>query len=113
MPDEQNTKVKDGWIEAGSPKNDQWKPEKPGDTIEGIYVQMREGVGMNKSNVYLIQEDDKEEPTAVWGSIVLDDKFSEITQTSLVRIEYLGEIKGKGPKPYKSYRVFYKPPAEE
>lgn len=112
MSDEQNTKVKDGWIEAGGVQNETWKPENEGDEIDGVYMQQREGVGMNKSSVYLIQEDGKEEPTAVWGSTVLDARFEEIPLSSQVSIEYLGEVKGKGPKPYKNFRVFYKRPTE-
>jgi hypothetical protein len=112
MSDEQNTKSKDGWIEAGSVQNETWKPESEGDEITGIYTQHRENIGMNKSHVYLIQEDDKDEPTAVWGSTVLDARFEEIPELSQVSIEYLGEVKGKGPKPYKNFRVFYKRPNE-
>lgn len=111
MADEQNTKVKDGWIEAGGVQNEVWKPEKEGDTIEGVYVQKREGVGKHKSNVYLVQEQGRQEPRAVWGSIVLDARFGEIPEASQVEIEYLGEVQGKTGT-YKDYRVLYKPPKE-
>lgn len=111
MSDEQNTKVKDGWVEAGGVQNEVWKPEKEGNQIAGTYTQHREGVGKHKSNVYLLQEDGKDEPTAVWGSIVLDARFGEIPELSQVEIEYLGEVQGKTGV-YKDYRVFYKPPKE-
>lgn len=111
MSDEQNTKTKDGWIEAGGVKNEQWRPEKAGDMINGIYLHKRESVGKHKSNVYLVQKDDNEEPMAVWGGIVLDSRFAEIPEASQIEIEYLGEVQGKTGL-YKDYRVFYKPPTE-
>lgn len=104
----------DGWVEAGVMDNQAWTPE-VNETLEGIYTAVETGVGANKSNVYAVQEDGKDEPTKVWGSIVLDDKFKEIPVGSPVKVTFLGEQKGSGPKPYKKYVVMYKPtdPFEE
>lgn len=98
---------KDNWVEAGV--NDKvWKPEAEGDKIQGVYHALKTEVGMNKSNVYLIKTGDEDEPTSVWGSTVLDARFEEIPIGSEVMIEYLGDVKGKGPKPYKNYKVLYR-----
>lgn len=100
---------KEDWTEAGNAGGDAWKPENKGDRITGHYTSLKEDVGINKSNVYLIQEIEKEEPTSVWGSTVLDTKFQEIPVGSEVLIEFLGNVKGSGPKPYKDFKVLYKP----
>lgn len=96
------------WQEAGN-AGDSWKPENEGDTIQGVYIAKKEDVGINKSNVYLIQVEGVEEPTSVWGSTVLDTKFQEIPISCEVKIEYLGKVKSKAPQPYKDFKVLYKP----
>lgn len=105
----EQTGNKDEWVEAGTMEGEVWTPEKEGDSITGQYVHVETGVGANKSNLYSIKEEGKDEPTKVWGSTVLDDKFAEIEVSNLVKIEYLGREKGKAPQPYKNYRVMYKP----
>jgi hypothetical protein len=45
---------------------------------------------------------------SVWGSTVLDTKFQEIEQGQEVKIEFLGHVKGTGPKPYKDFDVQYR-----
>lgn len=107
-----NTKD-EGWIEAGMNEQQSWKPEAVGDKIVGIYIARKTEVGINKSNVYVIQEDGKDEATNVWGGTVLDSRFEEIPESSQVSIEYLGEKKGSGPKPYKNFKVMYKPPTTD
>lgn len=99
------------WIEAGSNTGDSWKPENEGDTLIGVLIGKKENVGINNSNVYLIEEKDKAgELTSVWGSTVLDTKFSEIPVGSKVKIEYLGKVKSKAPQPYKDFKVLYQAP---
>lgn len=101
----------DGFIEAGSNSGDTWKPENEGDSITGMLTTVKNNVGVNNSNVYLIQEDGKDEPTSVWGSTVLDTKFQEIPKGSVVKIVFLGKVKSKAPQPYKDFKVMYKPDA--
>ena len=100
---------KEEWTEAGGASGNSWKPENIGDRIQGTYTELKKDVGINKSNVYQIQELEKEEPTSVWGSTVLDTKFQEINVGAEVLIEFLGNVKGSGPKPYKDFKVLYKP----
>lgn len=95
-------------IEAGN-GGESWKPENEGDVIFGTYKANKHNVGINNSEVYVIQEDGKDEPTSVWGGTVLDSRFEEIPVGSRVKIEYLGKVKGKGPKPYNNYKVVYVP----
>lgn len=96
------------WTEAGN-GGESWKPENIGDFIVGTYKQKKENVGVNKSNVYVLQEEGKEGTTTVWGSTVLDGRFEEIPLGSLVKIEFTGREKGKAPQPYKTFKVLYKP----
>lgn len=96
------------WQEAGS-GGETWKPENVGDSIQGLLTAVKENVGINNSKVYMIEKEGEEEPYSVWGSTVLDTKFQEISVGSEVKIEYLGQVKGKGPKPYKDFKVLYKP----
>lgn len=98
----------DDWTEAGN-AGESWKPENEGDTITGTLKQTKENVGINNSNVYVVQVEGEEDPTSVWGSTVLDTKFQEIPLGSMVKITFLGHVKGKGPKPYKDFKVQYKP----
>lgn len=96
----------DNAIEAGSGSGETWKPETEGDLIFGTYKAHKSSVGQNNSEVYLIQEDDKDEPTNVWGSTVLDARFEEIPVGSRVQITYLGKKTGKRAE-YKDYLVKY------
>lgn len=98
------------WVEAGSGSGETWKPENEGDSIIGTLTAVKSDVGINKSKVYMIQEDGKDDPTSVWGSTVLDTKFQEIPVSSKVKIEYLGKVKSKAPQPYKDFKVLYKAP---
>lgn len=93
-------------VEAGNGSGESWKPERVGDIIFGTYKAMKTNVGRHNSNVYVIQEDDKDEPTNVWGGTVIDGRFEEIPVGSRVKIEYLGETKGKNAT-YKDYKIVY------
>lgn len=93
-------------IEAGN-VGEAWKPEEQ-KVIFGTYKAKRTNVGLNNSNMYMVQEDDKEETTGIWGSTVLDSRFEEIPIGSRVKVEYLGEEKGKRAT-YKNYKVVYVP----
>lgn len=103
-----------GAVEAGSGSGDTWKPENEGDTLVGTLKAIKTNVGQNDSNVYVFEEvADAEEDVSVWGSAVLDSKFEEIPVGSRVKIEFLGRVKGKGPQPYKDFKVLYKAPIGE
>ena len=84
------------------PEKDQQLKE--GDSIEGRYVGKNEGVGVHKSNVYILERDGGEK-VGVWGNSVLDSKFSGIAVGKIVAIEYLGEKKSQ--KSGSTYKDFY------
>lgn len=93
------------WKTAGT-AGDSWKPENKGDSVQGIFTGVKTDVGINRSNVYVLKTNDSE--VSVWGSTVLDTKFQEISEGDEVKIEFLGLVKGTGPKPYKDFDVQYR-----
>lgn len=92
-------------VEAGA-SGDTWDFENQ-KVLIGTFKARKSNVGRNNSMMYVIDEDGKQEPTNVWGSTVLDGRFSEIPVGSRVRIEYLGKVKGNAVQPYKDYSVKY------
>ena len=85
-----------------------WKPEKEGDTIEGVLMEKKTGVGQHKSNLYtffLDGDDVADTEVVVWGGAVLDSRLKNVEIETKVKIEYLGEKEGKNGK-YKDYDVF-------
>ena len=99
----------DNAVEAGSGSGSMWDITEQ-KVIFGTYKSFKSDVGINKSMVYSIKEDDKDEPTGVWGSTVLDAKMEEVPVGSRVKIEFLGMVEGKSPKPYKDYKVVFVAP---
>ena len=85
---------------VGSELPEQWKPEKAGDFIEGIYSQKKENVGKNKANLYLIEKDGSLK--AIWGSTVLDDKMVYVKIGDRIRITFQGTDEEKD---YKKFLV--------
>ena len=77
-----------------------------GDSIEGVLMSVKEDVGVNHSNVYVLRTPEGE-LVGVWGSTVLDARMSVVRPGQTVAIEYLGKKAkkdGKG-KPYKDFFV--------
>ena len=98
------------WQEAGN-SGDSIKWDKTG-TLIGTYKRHKENVGANESHVYEIEVTDNgdTELYTVWGSSVLDNKFSEIPVGSMVKIEALGEAKSpKTGRTYNDFKVMFKP----
>lgn len=93
----------DGFTEAGN-SGESWDEIKP---VMGKYKNKKEDVGPHSSNVYVL-ETEEGESVSVWGSTVLDNKFSEIPLGSTVYVESLGKTKGKNGTSYKDYKVMYK-----
>lgn len=74
--------------------------------LVGVYHKFEENVGPNQSMLYHIKQEDGS-MIAVWGSTVLDGRFSEIEIGSKVKIVYLGDVKSPGGgKPYHNFEVF-------
>jgi len=82
-----------------------WKPEKEGDSIEGILVGKQENVGDNNSNMYNIDTGEKG-IFGVWGSAVLDPKMIYVNVEDKIRITFKGlGIKQSGKFPPKLFKV--------
>jgi hypothetical protein len=71
--------------------------------LEGCLVEKRDEVGPNKSKLFVIEKKGGSK-VCVWGSTVLN-RLSSLSEGTVLRIEYLGTVKGKGPKPYKNYLI--------
>ncbi len=96
---------------TAEPKNAEQaeKTEYKDDQIQGFYVNKRENVGQNDSNVYEIKLNPSGELVAIWGSALLDGKFAQIPLGCEVRVEYLGiaQPKTQGGRPYANFRVLF------
>ena len=57
--------------------------------LEGVFVQLKSRVGMNKSDVYVIRTADGKLKN-VWETAVLRTAFTDIPVGSEVRIEFMG-----------------------
>lgn len=92
------------WIEVVPSEGTAWDRE---GRLEGVYIKRQENIGPNESKMYTIKTKDGE--VSVWGSTVLDTKFSEIAMGSQVRIDPLGKVKSeKTGREYMDFAVFWK-----
>lgn len=98
------------WTEIVAETNDEvWDRKSP---IEGKLVDIKSDVGPNESMLYVLST--KEGKISVWGSTVLDTKFSNIENGSLVRIEPQGKVKSeKTGREYQDFKVFSDTPKLE
>jgi len=96
---------KKGYKEVGSQINETWDFNK-NDTFEGVFVEKREGIGQNNSNLYVFEGKDNTQ-YGVWGSSILDARLSNLSVGEEVVIFYLGlETSEKTGREYKNYKVF-------
>ena len=82
-----------------------WDREKD-KTIEGVLVEKLSGIGQNNSNKYVIEKKSLGK-ISVWGTSVLDLRLQPLPIGTIIKITYLGTVKGKGPKPYHNFEVLY------
>lgn len=80
-----------------------WKPTEENDSIEGIVVG-REVDHQELSNKYYLKTKD-EGIVLVWGSTILDQRFTFISDGELVRIRYKGQETNKKGQPLNIYSV--------
>lgn len=71
--------------------------------LEGCLVEKRYSVGPNNSMLFVVEKTGGER-VSVWGSTVLN-RLDKLEVGTILRIEYQGKVKGKGPKPYKNYSI--------
>lgn len=85
-----------------------WNPNdrQAGEFIEGILIEKKEGIGVNKSRIYLIEQADKI-VYAIWGTTVLDNKMAEVGVGNAVKVVYLGkQTSSKGRQPFHNWDVY-------
>lgn len=84
---------------------------KKGDALEGIYLGKQENVGPNKSTMYEFRTTDRG-VVSVWGSMVLDVRFKNLSAGQEVKVVYLGEAESQKRKGqfYHNYEVYHKEP---
>ncbi len=95
------------WVDTSMSTGNVWDEKAP---IQGVLLNRRDNVGPNNSTMYTLKTDQGE--VGVWGSTVINTKFSQIPIGSLVRVELLGKAEGKGGRQYKDYKIQYKPDQE-
>jgi hypothetical protein len=71
--------------------------------VEGEFVETQDAQGGNKSKIHHVKTADGD--VAIWGSTVLDGRLHEVETGQKVKIEYLGLVKGKNGRDYKSFDV--------
>lgn len=97
---------KDGWEEIVT-ESQIWSPEKIGDSIQGIYIEMKLNCGPWSKNRYTLKLE--KESQYVYGTTDLDEKFKQIKIGDEVHIELKKCIPSKPPKkPFKVFKVFRK-----
>lgn len=85
-------------------KDEPWKPENEGDTLQGIYKDKVENLGENDSTKYVI-ETESGEVRGVWGSSVIVSQFEQIQIGMEVKLTFLGKEKGKKGYWYKNFKI--------
>lgn len=102
------------WEKVGGGGNaPSWKPEKEGDEVSGIFVDVKDNVGPNGSKLYTLQQPDGSF-MGVWGSAVIDDRMASIPLGDEVRIVFLGKVPSKTPgRTVKQFEIYRKKAAEK
>ena len=81
-----------------------WKPEKEGDTIEGVLIGKEADRGSFGSYIYNI-ETVAGQHLGVWGSTVLDDRMKYVPVGSRIRIVFKGIERNAKGQPIKIFAV--------
>lgn len=101
---------KDNWDEAPEAGNGSSTTWDQTTVLIGKFLKAKENVGPNGSMLYEVRADDGE-VFGVWGSSVLDNKFSDVPAGSRIRLEYLGKkTNPKTNREFKDYKLQYKEP---
>ena len=85
-----------------------WSPKEP-ETIEGLLLERKEGVGNFNSIGYVLAEPGSEERIMVTANAMLDDMLKKVPIGYMVRIDFLGYKLAKSGNQFKNFRVFKKP----
>jgi len=103
---------KEGYTEVGSSVNETWDFKK-NPQFKGVFVEVRQGIGQNNSNLYVFEGEDQKK-YGIWGSAVLDVRLKNLVVGEEVVIIYAGTTKSeKTGRTYKDFRVYHKGGSEE
>ena len=81
-----------------------WKYDTDGDFIEGILVNAKDDVGVNKSKLYIVET--PEGVKNVWGAAILDSRMDLVKVGDKIKITYKGLAEASGGKnPAKIFKV--------
>lgn len=82
-----------------------WKPEKEGDSIEGVLVNkvLKDQSDIDTSNRYYIEN--KDGVSLVWGTKIIDDRMNFIDVGEKVKIIYKETTTNSKNQPLKIYQV--------
>ena len=81
-----------------------WKPEKEGDSIEGILIHKEQGEKGVRSSVYKLELAPGEFMN-VWGSTILDDRMTMVMEGDKVRITLKQKTKNTKKQDLHIYKV--------
>lgn len=111
MANEKETWEQEGFVQvmSGIDTDRIWDKAQP---LRGMYLDVRTGIGANKSNMYIIESNG--DIVGVWGSKVLDDLMAKIEVGTEVGIICLGQLPQQNDpdKTFWAFEVFSKPVAE-
>lgn len=94
--------AEDKWSEVSIESSETWDKKEP---VQGLLVDKKTNVGDNASNLYVIETADGN--IGVWGSAVLDTKFSNIKVGTEVKVEFVGKVTNpKTKREYNDYKVY-------
>ncbi|MBU2395713.1 MAG: hypothetical protein KKH70_20455 [Gammaproteobacteria bacterium] len=74
----------------------EWKYEKAGDFIEGVFVQVQSNIGPNDSMLYSIET--PEGVKNVWGATILDQRMALVNVGEKIKITYQGKAEARAGK---------------
>lgn len=81
-----------------------WKPENPGDAIEGILIGKESEKGDYKSSAYALET--KQGQFLVWGSAVIDERMKYVDVGEKVKIMFEGKENNKKGQPVNIFKIF-------
>ena len=87
--------------------NPTWDPQEENELM-GTYVDKKEGIGANKSNLYTFRKKDGS-LVSVWGCAVLDVRFGNLEAGEDVKIVYKGKVSNeKTGRTYHDFDVYHR-----
>ena len=80
-----------------------WTPNTEEDQVEGRFINMEEGKGINESNAYYLEKDGTQ--ILIWGTTVLNSRMKFAQLGEYLRITYKGKEKNKKGQDIKIFKV--------